>query len=285
VIGAGCVGTTLASLLHRSGNKIVAVVSRNKRSAAKCGRAVSCRNCSDDVSVIPSSCDLVIIAVPDQSIRSVAQSLGALPHLQFKKIYMCHTSGAITSDVLDPVANKGARVFSLHPVQTFPRQNSLHEQIASMKGITYGVEGPTSSRGTAKTLVRHLGGEILFIPKEAKILYHLACVVASNYPVTLVGALEAVAGKFTRKTIRPFRKLLQTSIENAIRMGAKRALTGPIARGDSEIVSEHLNELQDPELKMLYKVLGTYALKLAIEDKRLQSDEIARLEELLVTKQ
>ncbi len=190
----------------------------------------------------------------------------------------------MTSDVLEPVAMKGARVFSLHPVQTFPRQNSPHDQIVSMKGVTYGVEGPKGSRATARLLVRQLGGEILFIPKEAKILYHLACVIASNYSVTLVGALESVAAKFTRKKIRPFRKLLETSLDNAIRMGAKKALTGPIARGDSEIVSEHLNALQDPELRMLYKSLGAYALKLAIEDERLKSDDIARLEELLVTK-
>jgi len=281
VIGAGGVGTTLAFLLHRSGNKIVAVVSKNKRSAIKCGRAVSCMICSDDLSVIPSSCDLVLIAVPDQSIRSVAKSLAAVPALRLERIFVFHTSGAMTSDALEPVARKGAKVFSLHPVQTFPRQNTLKDQLATMKGVTFGFEGPEGSRATAKLLVRQMGGEFLFIPKEAKILYHLACVIASNYSVTLVGALDFIAGTITRKKIQPFRKLLLTSIENAMKMGAGKALTGPIARGDSEIVREHLNAIQEPELRMLYKSLGAYTLKLAIQENRLKTEEIASLRELL----
>jgi predicted short-subunit dehydrogenase-like oxidoreductase (DUF2520 family) len=231
--------------------------------------------------MIPSSSDLVIIAVPDQSIRSVAESLASLTNLKFKHTSVCHTSGALTSDVLEPVARKGARVFSMHPIQTFPRQNSLKDQIRSMKGVTYGVEGPRNALETAKIVVRKLGGEILFVPKEAKILYHLACVIASNYSIALVGAIESVAGKFAQKKLEPFEKLLQTSLENAMKLGAGRALTGPIVRGDSKVISEHLKSIRDPQLRALYKSLGTYVLTLVADKKRLTSDQIARLHTLL----
>jgi predicted short-subunit dehydrogenase-like oxidoreductase (DUF2520 family) len=285
IIGAGKVGTTLATVLHRSGNKIVAVVSRDRQSARKCGKLVSCGNCSDDVSAIPSSSNLVIIAVPDQSIRSVAESLASLTSLKFNHMFVCHTSGALTSDVLEPVARKGARVFSMHPIQTFPRQNSLKDQIRSMKGITYGIEGPRNAFATATIVVRKLGGEILFVPKEAKILYHLACVIASNYSVALVGAIESIAGKFAQKKLQPFEKLLQTSLENAMRLGAGKALTGPIVRGDSKVISDHLKSIRNPELRALYKSLGTYVLKLAADQERLASDQISRLQKLLGEKQ
>jgi predicted short-subunit dehydrogenase-like oxidoreductase (DUF2520 family) len=268
-------------MLRRSGNSIVAIVSRDKESARKCGKAVSCKNCSDDVSIIPAASNLVVIAVPDQSIRTVAESLAALPTLQFSQMSVCHTSGALTSDALRAVANKGARVFSLHPIQTFPRQKSLKDQITSMKGITYGVEGPRKSLAIVRKLVRQLKGEILFVPKDAKILYHLTCVLASNYPIALIGAIESIAGRITQKKLQPFEILFRTSVENALSLGAGKALTGPIVRGDSALVSEHLNAIQDLDLRRLYKSLGTYALKLAVEEGRLTNDQIAELQELL----
>ena len=285
VVGAGSVGTTLATMLHRSGNEIVAVVSRRTDSARTCGRMVSCRNCSDDVAVIPSSSNLVVIAVPDQAIRPVAESLAVLPNLIFKRLFVCHTSGAMTSDVLGTVARHGARVFSLHPIQTFPKQKSLNVQIRSMNGITYGFEGPEVSRAMAKKLVRQLGGDILCIPKEGKILYHLACVIASNYSVALIGALDAIAGKVTLKRHKPFEKLLQTSVENAMKLGAGKALTGPIVRGDAELVSEHLRSIHDPQLRSLYKSLGAYTLTLAIEEGRLTNEQSTRLRELLMVQE
>jgi predicted short-subunit dehydrogenase-like oxidoreductase (DUF2520 family) len=284
IIGAGAVGTTFASMLHRSGNNIVAVVSRSEQSARKCGKVVSCRNCSDDLSVIPSTCNFILIAVPDQSIKTVAESLAALSNLRFSRISVCHTSGSLTTDALEPVARKGARVFSMHPIQTFPGEKSLKDQIRSMNGITYGVEGPQSSHAIAKSLVRQMGGEILFVPIEAKILYHLACVIASNYSVALVGAIDSIAGKITQKKLQPFEKLMQTSLENAMRLGAGKALTGPVVRGDSEVIAEHLRSIQDPELRTLYKSLGACVLKLAVQEGRLRPEQIAKLRELLTGK-
>jgi predicted short-subunit dehydrogenase-like oxidoreductase (DUF2520 family) len=137
----------------------------------------------------------------------------------------------------------------------------------------------------AKKLVRQLKGEILFVPKDAKNLYHLTCVLASNYPVALIGAMESIAGKFTRKKLQPFERLVKTSVENALRLGARKALTGPIVRGDSLLVSEHLNAIHDPGLRTLYKSLGTYALRLAAEEGRLTNDQIVTLQKLLAIKE
>lgn len=260
-------------------------MSRNARSARRSGAFVSCKNCSDDLASIPTASDLVIIAVPDQSIHAVAESLAALPNLEFSRLSVCHTSGALTSDVLSPLARKGAHVFSLHPIQTFPARKPLKDQLHSMKGITYGIEGPGKSIATAKTLVRQLGGENLFVPKDAKILYHLACVVASNYSVALVGALESITGEFTHKKLQPFKLLLQTSLENAVKMGAGKALTGPIVRGDTEIVSRHLKSIKTPELRAVYKSLGAYALELAVGQHKLAPEQVTRFRRLLGEKE
>jgi predicted short-subunit dehydrogenase-like oxidoreductase (DUF2520 family) len=268
-------------MLHRSGNRIVAVVSRNKRSAQQCGMLVSCRNCSDDVAIIPPSTNLIVIAVPDGSIRSIADSLARLPNLNAKGLCVFHTSGALTSDELAPLALKGGTVFSLHPVQTFPKQKSLRDQIRAMKGITYGVEGSGQSVRTATLLVKQLGGIPLVVPKEAKILYHCACVIASNYAVTLVGAIETLAGQFTKRKSNPFKALIETSIANALESGAGKALTGPIVRGDVEIISRHLGSIRDPDIRSLYRSLGVYALKLTAAEGKIAPGDVPHIQQLL----
>ena len=284
IVGAGKVGTTLGSMLFRAHHRIVAVVSGSVQSARKCGRLVACWVCSDDCSVIPSTTDLIFIAVPDREIRNVAAAIAAVPHLEFDRMYVCHTSGAITSDELAPLATKGARVFSLHPIQTFPRRTSLADQRKSMREISYGFEGPKNTLPFAKRIVRQLRGDILVVPKEAKILYHLACVIASNYSVTLIGALESVAAQATGKKLSPYLKLLTTSIQNATKIGAVDALTGPVARGDAAVISRHLGAIQNPELRNLYRSLGAFALKLAAQKGTLTADQELQLQDLLKMK-
>ncbi len=153
-----------------------------------------------------------------------------------------------------------------------------------MRGVTYGFEGSKDSLGLARRLARQLGGSVLVVPKEVKILYHLACVLASNYPVTLIGALESVVALMKQESTAPFGKLLETSFENAMKLGAVKALTGPIVRGDSDVVARHLAAIRDPKLHSLYTSLGAFALNMAAGDGRLTPEQIADLKYLLEEK-
>ena len=150
-----------------------------------------------------------------------------------------------------------------------------------MKGIAYGIEGPQRALATATSLAKQLGGDALVVPKEAKMLYHAACVLASNYAVTLVGAVEALTGQFTIRSTDPFRHLIETSISNALESGAAKALTGPIVRGDADIISRHLQTIRDPDLRSVYKSLGLYALKLAVAEKKIALEDVDRIERAL----
>lgn len=283
LIGAGKVGTTLAVLLDRSGHRIVSVISSTTASAKKCSARVSCKVSSDRITDLSPFTDLVIIAVSDQSIQSVAESVASVSHLRFKQLAACHTSGAMTSDLLGGLAQRGARVFSLHPIQTFPRYTSLNKQLKTMDGVWYGIEGPVSSMSMAKRIVKSLGGKSLIVPKEAKILYHLACVFASNYSVALIGAIEEVAAQFAPKDLKPFQKLIQTSMSNAMEEGSANALTGPIVRGSVETITEHLKSLPPSDLRNLYRSLGLYTLKLADNKGRLEPALVQAIKDLLST--
>jgi predicted short-subunit dehydrogenase-like oxidoreductase (DUF2520 family) len=283
LIGAGKVGTTLTVLLHRSGHRIVSVISSTKASARKCSACVSCKVSSDRVADLSPLTDLVIIAVTDQSIQSVAESVAGVSHLRFKRLAVCHTSGAMTSDVLAPLALKGASVFSLHPIQSFPRQLPVNRQLRRMEGVWYGIEGPGSSMTIARRIVENLEGASMIVPKERKILYHLACVFASNYSVALIGAIEELAAQFAKNDLKPFRKLVETSISNAMEQGSANALTGPIIRGSVETIAEHLKSLPPSDLRNLYRSLGLYTLKLANDKGRLEPAVVEAIRDLLGT--
>ncbi|MBF8247465.1 MAG: hypothetical protein HW374_265 [Bacteroidetes bacterium] len=283
IVGAGSVGTTLAVALSRRGHSIVSVISRNKSSARRCARLVRCRNYSTHLLSLPFKSDFILIAVPDDSIATVASELSRL-NIDHEGTYIAHTSGVLSSEVLRQVSKRGASVFSFHPMQTFSRFSPIETRLQSIEGIRYGFEGDKGSKRFASGIASDLKGRLLPIPKEAKILYHLACVFASNYSVALFGAVEMLSQSFSGKAkLRSFRALIQSSIVNSILMGPAKALTGPVARGNVETVRLHLRELKrrQKSLVPLYRKLGLLALELAVREKTLPPQQMKQLKRVL----
>jgi predicted short-subunit dehydrogenase-like oxidoreductase (DUF2520 family) len=280
VIGPGTVGTTLAAVLHRSGHRIVSVIGRTKQQAIRCGKRVLCKSNSSDLHTISPSTDLIIIAVSDQTIATVAESLADLSMLDWTHLKVCHVSGAMSSDLLTPLKQKGAGVFSLHPIQSFPRTRLLKDQITAMQGITYGVEGDRPMIAFARKLAGSIGGKVLVVPKEKKILYHLACVFASNYPVALLGALEEQLKAIPGSRVQPFLSLMESSIQNSIGMGAVNALTGPIVRGSINTITGHLEELENQELRELYLAIAKYSVSMLKRQNKLSFEQLDALNKL-----
>jgi predicted short-subunit dehydrogenase-like oxidoreductase (DUF2520 family) len=222
-----------------------------------------------------------LIATADEAISTIAHRVVHAAPLNFPRLFAAHTSGLLTSDELAPLQRKGATVFSLHPVQTFPRNRALQQQIRALKGISYGVEGSPSACRFARSLVTRLGGRLLEVPKEEKISYHLACVFASNYSVALLGAVHAITKDFA--ALCHFEKLVYTSVENAFTLAPHDALTGPIARGSVKAVQQHLTELRARHrgLVDLYRAAGRLALELAEREYTLPPKTVRRLKQLL----
>lgn len=283
IIGAGAVGTTLAVMLNRRGFPVVSVISRHRASAKRCAELVNCPKYSTALNKLAGETDLLVIAVPDEQIRSVARHISSQSDIDFRGLKVFHTSGSLTSAELDPLRRRGALTFSLHPMQTFPASLTTRLQLQSMKGISYGVEGTRRVIPSAKRLVRLLGGKIFLVPKKEKISYHLACVLASNYPIALLAAVEEVVARFVRPPrLRHFERLIKTSIQNALDHRPQRALTGPIVRGDLRIVKAHMNVLgRRSSLRAVYRALGIYAVELSRRADRLSRKQSQALKELL----
>jgi predicted short-subunit dehydrogenase-like oxidoreductase (DUF2520 family) len=284
IIGAGKVGSTLAMLFHRAGYRIVSVISQNTQSARKLAHRTGCKKYSDSLSDIHPATRMILIAAPEEKVFKISEEIAKRPHLDCSALVAFHTSGSLTSDALLPLRKAGAMTFSLHPIQSFSKASTLASQMARMKNIFYGFEGSTSSLPVARQLVKDLNGSLVRIPKEEKILYHIACVVASNYSTALIGAVDELTKRMGGGiTLSHFEPLVKMSIENAFHLTPGKALTGPIVRGSVKTVESHVRELQktDTSLVGMYRQLGLQALKMAVLGKSLSPKVAKQMKRIL----
>ena len=270
IIGTGRLGTALAVALAGQGYAVRSLVARRVESARKA--ATLARNSAtvldDDIAAFAAKhigslpqADLFLISVPDDQIEGVARVLSKL-RLERKPIAL-HTSGALSSEVLLPLAEQGWSVGSVHPLISVPDAN------ASLRGAFWSVEGDPRAVRLAKTLVRDLGGTSFSIRTAEKPLYHAAAVMTSGNVTALFDvALEMlVACGLTRKTARQvLQPLLISTAHNLETKDPSAALTGTFSRGDIETVKRHLAALKDHNLTEaleLYCRLGKRSLKLS----------------------
>lgn len=187
--------------------------------------------------------DIVLLCVPDAEIAAAAE---LVPQGRL----VAHCSGATT---LEPLAPHEA--FSLHPLMTVASGGGGH---ADFSGARCAVAGSTPrALAAAHDLAARLGMIAVEIDDADRAAYHAAASMASNFLVTLEGAAErllATTGA-QRDLLVP---LVRATVENWAALGAERALTGPIARGDHATVERQRDAVADraPELLELFDALA-----------------------------
>jgi predicted short-subunit dehydrogenase-like oxidoreductase (DUF2520 family) len=265
IIGGGKVGCVLGKKLSQKNYKIVSVISRTFASAVFCADFLECNSYSTSLDDISDDTNLIMISVPDHSIKSVAKNLSYVDGLKLKGLAVFHTSGSLTSKLLLPLKLKGARTFSLHPFQTFVSISSVLE---NMKGVYYGVEGPKDNLKIAKKIVEDLEGKYVEILENLKPIYHIAGVFASNYLITLIQNIYYVFDKLkieSAKFDEILKPIINQTLQNLSHLSPFDALTGPIVRGDNEIIDVHLKTLSRdvPDLLRFYISMGLETLEAA----------------------
>jgi predicted short-subunit dehydrogenase-like oxidoreductase (DUF2520 family) len=204
---------------------------------------------------------VVILAVPDAAVAQVAAALAAQGAT--RDATALHLSGALPAAVLAPLAPRGYATASLHPLQTVAEPGATG---APLRGIAFGFEGAAAARPVAEQIVRAAGGRMLDVEPAAKPLYHAACVFASNYVVATVAVgvrlLARATGVPQDRALGALLPLVEGARANLERVGLPHALTGPVARGDVEVVARHLAALDAPT-RALYSAWAREALRLA----------------------
>lgn len=272
IIGPGRVGTAIGALAARAGYDVVAIAGRDKAATRAAAKLIGKQVVVAPADQAAAAGQIVLLTVPDRAIEPLCRELSEQGAFSPGAIVV-HCSGALGSDILESARTLcGCRVASMHPMMTFPTAQAA---IKTLPGTSFFCEGDPAALPTLEKLVKAIGGipARLAAPKgkagpaRAKALYHAAACLASNYLVALMDAALQLA---QRSGIdRPaawiaLAPMIEATLNNITTLGPAGALTGPISRGDAEVVASHLAAIAgDKELDELYRVMGKCTLGLA----------------------
>lgn len=257
IVGPGRLGSALALELNRAGYRIVEMVARRRGGKSRrLARKLRARESVPESAVLDA--DLVWFCVPDREVAAAARALASKVNWRGKTAF--HSSGALASTELDVLRKRGAKAAAVHPMMTF-----VHGAAPPLKGVPFSVEGDAAAVRVAQAVVRDLGGETFKIHAKNKAAYHAWGAFVSPLLVALLMSAEQVARVAGLKSAQARTRMLpilRQTIENYGRLGPTGAMSGPLVRGDAEIVRKHLKVLKKiPEARDAYLALARTAVR------------------------
>lgn len=223
IVGPGRAGGSLALASARAGHEIAAVLGDSDRDY---GPAIQRGE------EFPEA-DVALVCVRDDQIEEL---VGEIRDLVSSVTVVAHVSGFVPISVLNPLASTGVSIGGFHPLQTLP---DPERGASSLAGSYVGIDGDLLAVDALTHLALALEMSPFRLTDAVRPLYHAAAAAASNFVVT---ALATAADLFDAAAIDPevARPLVDRVVSNVFDSGARKSLTGPIARGDTETVVGHL---------------------------------------------
>jgi predicted short-subunit dehydrogenase-like oxidoreductase (DUF2520 family) len=277
IIGAGRVGRALGRRLRELGWKIGAVVASSESSARKAVRSIGAGRAHAFLTRQVLAAQVILITTQDHSLATIAGELARIGAEELRGKIVLHTSGALSSDVLDPVRQCGAAVGSMHPLQTFSGVG-----VPPLEGRVFTIEGDVVAVRMARQMARALGAVPVQIEGSKKPLYHAAGALAAGNVLALMEAatrLMAAAGMKRREAVRALLPLTRQVLENFERLGPRAAWTGPLSRGDYGVVAAHTEAMKDlpPEFARAYKEVNRLAALVLAQDSAAMLAELEKV--------
>lgn len=267
LIGAGQVGQALGYLLaNNAGLVLQHVLSRSINSAEQAcvfiGQGQAVHDYSD---LMPAN--VYLVTVPDQEIIGCAEKLAATGLLRPEDIII-HCSGVRASSDLIAAKSYEAKIASLHPIKSFV---DPQRAIATFSGTYCGIEGDPETYPIIQAWVAAIGGKSFIIDPNQKLIYHSALVFACNYlnALTDISLRCLEQASLDRSTaLEILHPLMHNTLEQIFALGPQgtaAALSGPIARGENEIIQQELLALKqwDQQIADTYQLLGQFTVELA----------------------
>ena len=248
-VGAGKLAYHLAPAFHEVGIQITQVYSRTEATARRLATRVQAAPVTH-YSELDLAVDLVVLAVADDAIESVAASLSVLVP-EDRRPLVVHTSGGT------PTALLGAhfpRYGSFYPLQTFTFDftpdfstipfclySSVKEDLELLEGIA-----------------RKLSSRIYYLDDQQRQTLHVSAVFVNNF----VNALYRGAYQLMEEDQIPLEllePLMRVALKKALEDHPDRVQTGPAIRGDHQTIDRHLARLEpNADLTEIYKILTDY---------------------------
>jgi predicted short-subunit dehydrogenase-like oxidoreductase (DUF2520 family) len=280
IIGSGKVGLSIAKRLIACGAR-VKIVAVSDSSFNRALAHIPADNILRKIADFTISPDLILICAPDNNISSIDIELSNRFGENLSGKFIAHTSGILSSDLLEKCRSFGAISASVHPYQTFAEVDS---EIIS--GSAWAIESEFDTT-VFSDLVELIGGNSTRINKTDKVLYHLSAVSASNYFNACL-ALSKLAAKQALIDFKAFAEpIVKTTYENSFKLASEDVafpLTGPIARGDYQAVEAHIFAVKDkPAILKPYCYFAMATLELALSSGIIDKIDADKIRKILKT--
>lgn len=241
LVGAGNLGWNLLNQLVHSGFEIVQVVVRSKKGAKRIEESFNVP-ATERLSDMNSDADLCILSLPDDEINSV------LPFLNPEISFVVHTSGSLPMDNLSELSENFG-VF--YPLQSFSKEKNI-----DFADIPVCLEASSKKNLELLTgFASRISDKLFYLDSEQRRITHVAAVFANNF----VNNMYHAASDILKEHDIPFEILLpliRETAEKVLSSHPGKAQTGPAVRNDLNIISSHLEFLEQyPELKEIYAKL------------------------------
>jgi predicted short-subunit dehydrogenase-like oxidoreductase (DUF2520 family) len=256
IVGPGRLGSALATQLQRTYDCVDTIVARHSSIAKAIALAEKIDASANELDSADFDQTVTWLCVPDSAISSVARKLAE--RREWRGKIVLHSSGALSSDELSTLREKGAAVASAHPMMTF-----APDATPQLAGVVFALEGDHKAVEAARRLVSALQASEFVIAKENKVLYHAFGSFLAPLLLTTLATAEKVgtqAGVPPKMLRAAMQRIVSQTIENYFKLGAEAAFTGPFIRGDVDVVKKHISAL-DPTQREAYIGLARAALQ------------------------
>ena len=272
IVGPGRMAQALGRRLAEGGATITGFLGRTIQAAADAVGFCGAGRVLDAADL--ARAEAVLLAVQDDQLARVVAELA--PCARTDNALWFHCSGSFDLDILAPLAERGARVGSLHPLCPAPAPDVGYANLPGKPALLQVAPG---DRATAETLVAFAetaGLRPIVTTGGNRLLYHAACVLAANgltalYSVVedlLAAALPDADDATARGLAAP---LMGAALDASAAHGPAAALSGPVPRGDVDLVRRQLAALElladvdggDPHAAAVFQSLLRRATALA----------------------
>jgi len=282
IIGCGRAAGSLANLWRQSQSlEIGDVLNRSAQSTAKAIKIIRAGKAALSIDTMQTA-DFWLIGTSDRQIDGVARSLAASRD-DLNGAVVFHLAGRFGVEILEPLPEKGAMVAALHPVRSLTHSDLSLDDFENTACIA---EGSPAALDALRPLITSIRGNWLPVSNIDRGLYHAAVAITSN--VTKGVAWKAQnwlgeAGLPAETSAAVTHQLLQSTMEDLFRSGARQSIRGPVVRGDTSTIEAHIKALQSvyPEDVDVYRILARTVLELAQERGDLDTATLERFQLLL----
>jgi predicted short-subunit dehydrogenase-like oxidoreductase (DUF2520 family) len=265
VVGGGRIGSAVALLARRAGVPLAGIWCRGRDGAARASELVGIEAAHGPMPEAIAGAGLLLLAVPEDAVGAVAGALLDGGLLRGARAVL-HVGGSRpASEALENLVGSTPSLGTFHPILAAAEARRVAELLPRS---SVGIEGDAVARVAARALAVAIGAAPLELPAGQMALYHAAAVLVGNFPVALLAAALDLLGGIGIEE-EPSKKalvgLLGSVVANLDALGPRRALTGPVRRGDARTVARHLEALSaaSPALVPAYVCLTRLLLGLA----------------------